>query len=200
MCFDGGLGSSPLARGTHAVVVAEVGGVGLIPARAGNTPNGTLWKYSTRAHPRSRGGHPSTKAKLYDVSGSSPLARGTRSMTCFPLLVVGLIPARAGNTSTRCPIRTRSRAHPRSRGEHLMPAIAILAGWGSSPLARGTPLLNRLGVSVQGLIPARAGNTGGRFLHLRLRSGSSPLARGTLFFMGDDGDSDGLIPARAGNT
>ena len=159
MCFDGGLGSSPLARGTHAVVVAEVGGVGLIPARAGNTPNGTLWKYSTRAHPRSRGGHPSTKAKLYDVSGSSPLARGTLEARGRCAGRLGLIPARAGNTPASRYSGQLWGAHLRSRGEHFLYSALITIGRGSSPLARGTRWPGFRQRSCQGLIPARAGNT-----------------------------------------
>ena len=159
LCFDGGLGSSPLARGTHAVVVAEVGGVGLIPARAGNTPNGTLWKYSTRAHPRSRGGHPSTKAKLYDVSGSSPLARGTLEARGRCAGRLGLIPARAGNTWLIGFRFSSLRAHPRSRGEHAPGSGAFEFALGSSPLARGTQGGVRVEISNNGLIPARAGNT-----------------------------------------
>ena len=40
-------------------------------------------------------------------------------MTCFPLLVVGLIPARAGNTESLIEVTEDSGAHPRSRGEHF---------------------------------------------------------------------------------
>ena len=72
-------GSSPLARGTHTVVVAEVGGVGLIPARAGNTDNPKAAAAYRAAHPRSRGEHVSIKYTSPAWHGSSPLARGTRS-------------------------------------------------------------------------------------------------------------------------
>ena len=71
---------------------------------------------------------------------------------------------------------------------------------GSSPLARGTLLLNRLGISVQGLIPARAGNTPPPVPSLTPYGGSSPLARGTPRHLHRDCRPNGLIPARAGNT
>ena len=75
------------------------------------------------------------------LSGSSPLARGTRGSARGFTADLGLIPARAGNTGGPDSTRTPSRAHPRSRGEHLSSAMGELAGWGSSPLARGTHLL-----------------------------------------------------------
>ena len=91
-------GSSPLARGTQGDTTYDGAIEGLIPARAGNTPNGAIWRYYPRAHPRSRGEHNRKLANIRHVTGSSPLARGT-PVTCRPCgLCWGLIPARAGNT------------------------------------------------------------------------------------------------------
>ena len=50
-------GSSPLARGTLFQQLQKVHRVGLIPARAGNTPWKKLRRTVTKAHPRSRGEH-----------------------------------------------------------------------------------------------------------------------------------------------
>ena len=91
---------------------------------------------------------------------------------------------------------------------------------GSSPLARGTPGADELITPLNGLIPARAGNTAvmkawavtwrahprSRGEHAnssttkKFRRGSSPLARGTQEIIEDDKYCLGLIPARAGNT
>mgnify|MGYP000941811562 CR=1 FL=1 len=96
----------------------------------------------------------------------------------------------------------------------------ITSRLGSSPLARGTQLLISAVIDRCRLIPARAGNTGGRksrapgtAAHPRSRGehiprpaavstsgGSSPLARGTLVYGGTVGLVERLIPARAGNT
>ena len=152
--------------------------------------------------------------------GSSPLARGTRYITCIWLWFPGLIPARAGNTIFEAVSEPYHWAHPRSRGEHEPVDIPLGALRGSSPLARGTPGENGLRGAQVGLIPARAGNTrpamtarirprahprsrGEHQLpgaHLVLLQGSSPLARGTPPRPVHADSPLGLIPARAGNT
>ena len=91
---------------------------------------------------------------------------------------------------------------------------------GSSPLARGTPLLTTWTLSSPRLIPARAGNTRTfpasrvmvtahprsrgehslAFFHAVNFAGSSPLARGTPKTAPEPPASTRLIPARAGNT
>ena len=91
---------------------------------------------------------------------------------------------------------------------------------GSSPLARGPPLMSTPHRVGRGLIPARAGTTLRQNLgctpcwaHPRSRgdhlemgitktggAGSSPLARGPLSAVEDDHGLKGLIPARAGTT
>ena len=91
---------------------------------------------------------------------------------------------------------------------------------GSSPLARGAPLLCSFQWVRYGLIPARAGSTADKFslqlrtgAHprsrgehrlvrrwLRCRLGSSPLARGALGWVPAHLPNPGLIPARAGST
>ena len=52
-----------------------------------------------------------------------------------------------------------SRAHPRSRGEHSSLSFWDATCKGSSPLTRGAPYLQNIGVVEGGLIPAHAGST-----------------------------------------
>ena len=158
--------------------------------------------------------------KRSTVLGSSPLARGTPAEFVAKQLLVGLIPARAGNTRSPPSALPERRAHPRSRGEHPMKFRKRSTVLGSSPLARGTHTEIYEFKDRYGLIPARAGNTrtmAAVFLvfgaHPRSRGehttianpfegqqGSSPLARGTLLCGGVAAGVAGLIPARAGNT
>ena len=72
------LGSSPLARGTLVPGNHLVDGVGLIPARAGNTFATVGVGSGARAHPRSRGEHCQSRQLWQLAMGSSPLARGTQ--------------------------------------------------------------------------------------------------------------------------
>ena len=114
----------------------------------------------------------------------------------------------------------RSRDHPRSRGVYYRGAATTLSFVGSSPLARGLPLLARSGTTVRGIISARAGFTGlGRRAQRRWRDhprsrgvypsllvttprveGSSPLARGLHRRARQTHNRKRIIPARAGFT
>ena len=213
-------GSSPLARGTRALAPTPTDAKGLIPARAGNTVLRSSSPHRVGAHPRSRGEHRLSAHLYFDLPGSSPLARGTLTGGAPAICRVGLIPARAGNTCFRLSVRLASRAHPRSRGEHLKIWSGPPVVRGSSPLARGTHVLVHEGRGRVGLIPARAGNMEEppptppvKWAHPRSRgehrshqnrgcrpTGSSPLARGTPFCPVLGEVFPGLIPARAGNT
>ncbi len=113
-----------------------------------------------------------------------------------------------------------SRAHPRSRGENMVPLVLPNCICGSSPLTRGKHVRSDVDVVAAGLIPAHAGKTTDRQrlascprAHPRSRGenpdaassksctrGSSPLTRGKrrpreLVLRGR-----GLIPAHAGKT
>ena len=100
------LGSSPLARGTRSGQPSTHTTRGLIPARAGNTREEVFVRRYWAAHPRSRGEHPTCLASGAVMTGSSPLARGTRHPTTQERLGPRLIPARAGNTLSASPPRT----------------------------------------------------------------------------------------------
>ena len=152
-------GSSPLARGTPRSGGAVAAAVGLIPARAGNTTQGADVLSARRAHPRSRGEHGIWIFGVAAILGSSPLARGTHAWFFYAFSVMGLIPARAGNTGHRQWCVDGGGAHPRSRGEHHFQHHGNMPVLGSSPLARGTPRFSESPGRCRGLIPARAGNT-----------------------------------------
>ena len=152
--------------------------------------------------------------------GSSPLARGLRSRPGLAHSNDGIIPARAGFTTSGNFVLRPSRDHPRSRGVYPRTTPIISTPEGSSPLARGLRRCDPGHRGRQGIIPARAGFTnarsGGaspRWDHPRSRGvyarisgvtrdgmGSSPLARGLR--VGRRGRVRGrrIIPARAGFT
>ena len=72
-------------------------------------------------------------------TGSSPLTRGKQAHPRPMDRSRGLIPAHAGKTNPRQAPRTRTEAHPRSRGENTAAAAKDAATNGSSPLTRGKP-------------------------------------------------------------
>ena len=213
-------GSSPLARGLLALQGDGRDGEGIIPARAGFTFSGHPISGSLRDHPRSRGVYFDVEGQAGPVRGSSPLARGLLVLDPPLRAVGGIIPARAGFTTTRERGRRSGTDHPRSRGVYPWDATSPSPAEGSSPLARGLHIPAGVLAVAEGIIPARAGFTSddeprkpdltdhprsrgvyrvnsGRVL---LGQGSSPLARGlrVLELVGRVGG--GIIPARAGFT
>ena len=213
-------GSSPLARGTLRELRDVAVQVRFIPARAGNTSGRRAHCRRRPVHPRSRGEHARIRLAFASMSGSSPLARGTRRDRRRQPGVHRFIPARAGNTHRPQAPPLSGAVHPRSRGEHGAGSLEMNLRTGSSPLARGTLSSASTGPENMRFIPARAGNTTrsrttsrSRSVHPRSRgehasfratsasaSGSSPLARGTRRLRGRARTGPRFIPARAGNT
>ncbi len=111
--------------------------------------------------------------------GSSPHARGTRTLRNVVAPSGRFIPARAGNAGAASRSPPPSPVHPRVRGERG-PLVCPLISWlGSSPRARGTPCRRVVHAAQLRFIPACAGRTLGQ--------------RRT------DGISARFIPACAGN-
>ena len=171
------LGSSPLSRGI-LVTPFKIGLiVGIIPALAGNTRLSVKGIKSRADHPRSRGEYLQSCSHMATDMGSSPLSRGIPNGVP-PVSGFGrIIPALAGNTCNPRPHSAPTWDHPRSRGEYLVNSGRALVDGGSSPLSRGIRLSAlRLSV-VEGIIPALAGNTGGRLVGAP-RLGDHPRSRG----------------------
>ena len=132
------------------------------------------------------------------MTGSSPLARGLLGAVAARDLYSGIIPARAGFTSTEYQTGRKRSDHPRSRGVYMPSMVSRRDAEGSSPLARGLLGPVAAGDLDAGIIPARAGFTlrgsgaeqivpdhpRSRGVYIKTRGsgtaveGSSPLARG----------------------
>ena len=213
-------GSSPLARGLPCLVLLPLLPQGIIPARAGFTPRVRTRPRRPRDHPRSRGVYLRYWHRAFTNEGSSPLARGLRRHHGSHPGADGIIPARAGFTSSEpspCSVRPD---HPRSRGVYRDTVVPAPAERGSSPLARGLPPRRGVYASFRRIIPARAGFTTSSSErnhhardHPRSRGvyslwigqvrgffGSSPLARGLLHGGPVAIGQVRIIPARAGFT
>ena len=152
--------------------------------------------------------------------GSSPRVRGTRLWWFSCSVLLGIIPACAGNTNRLAVRRPAWRDHPRVCGEHALLMILSTGSAGSSPRVRGTRTHETYSRWEVGIIPACAGNTWTEGLrpgdagdHPRVcgehapplaclfdARGSSPRVRGTHGRHVQNRTLAGIIPACAGNT
>src|SRR2546426_1168652 len=97
----------------------------------------------------------------------------------FRLILDRFIPACAGNARSLASRRSPGSVHPRVRGEREGVDRKTQTDLGSSPRARGTPLVHGAVGGGDRFIPACAGNAGTSTDALMVISGSSPRARGT---------------------
>ena len=154
------------------------------------------------------------------VRGSSPRGRGKPPWVRLIPSRNGLIPARAGKTSTTRVEHFQHTAHPRAGGENAPSTAYPSHSPGSSPRGRGKRSCCCPFPRALRLIPARAGktltrlsSTSPRTAHPRAggenppsasakvtTSGSSPRGRGKRFAASVRNRPAGLIPARAGKT
>ena len=193
---------------------------GIIPACAGNTCLDIALFVVHWDHPRVCGEHWKVPTSIFCSWGSSPRVRGTRLWWFSCSVLLGIIPACAGNTNRLAVRRPAWRDHPRVCGEHALLMILSTGSAGSSPRVRGTrthETYSRWEVGIipacagntkrtrpwpaeAGIIPACAGNTGSSLVRWVRSSGSSPRVRGTLPRPVHRADHEGIIPACAGNT
>ena len=131
------VGSSPLARGLRSSDGASGRSSRIIPARAGFTGTRRCGIRGGKDHPRSRGVYLMYLTRMAGSTGSSPLARGLRHGNSPNTPGGGIIPARAGFTSTWASVAIMHADHPRSRGVYIVTARDGGVFAGSSPLARG---------------------------------------------------------------
>ena len=154
------MGSSPRLRGTRDRSTGRHSHGGIIPALAGNTDYTLLFIAAFWDHPRACGEHWWLCFHALIILGSSPRLRGTPDRHTPTPLYEGIIPALAGNTRKDKYAYADLRDHPRACGEHAERLSVKKSLPGSSPRLRGTLTGDLFLHTVQGIIPALAGNTG----------------------------------------
>ncbi len=152
-------GLSPLARGTHGLYKGFYVVARFIPAGAGNTFMMAVPRLISAVYPRWRGEHVVAGNYARGNNGLSPLARGTLSGALAGKAGGRFIPAGAGNTARRRTGSDGVPVYPRWRGEHPDTYQNGEDVNGLSPLARGTPTINKCIPGCGRFIPAGAGNT-----------------------------------------
>ena len=217
---EGAWGSSPRMRGTHSRCRRAANVTGIIPAYAGNTMMTPRLTTATWDHPRVCGEHQCPANSAGTAGGSSPRMRGTLPTAGGVEIVVGIIPAYAGNTRLPGSCSRGVRDHPRVCGEHPLWLSRSRFGVGSSPRMRGTLCRCCRTRFRLGIIPAYVGNTvrltfawPETWDHPRVCGeharnawngvvgwGSSPRMRGTHAENRRRHNIQRIIPAYAGNT
>ena len=152
-------GSPPLARGRPFPATFSSFIFRLTPACAGKTHSPRLPAELTWAHPRLRGEDVCHQVAFLSGKGSPPLARGRLVNLCRAHRRCRLTPACAGKTQPCNAHDCQYEAHPRLRGEDLLPVNCLSSPSGSPPLARGRPELVQVRQSRIRLTPACAGKT-----------------------------------------
>ena len=152
--------------------------------------------------------------------GSSPRVRGAADIPTIHGVLIGIIPARAGSSCASAPRPMRRWDHPRACGEQEDGAGICRLQLGSSPRVRGAVVCGASGGTLEGIIPARAGSSGGiaprplglgdhpracgeQAPSLKLIDvipGSSPRVRGAASTADVLSAAAGIIPARAGSS
>ena len=214
------MGSPPLARGIHVLVIKDYHPVRITPACAGNTVCNGSARTGAWDHPRLRGEYDWLQMRIQQRLGSPPLARGIPFLICSYTSSGRITPACAGNTLLLQYLHQSNWDRPRLRGEYVEQVMTDTLVRGSPPLARGIRSRECLFASSGRITPACAGNTVILFSgaaicgdHPRLRGeynrttcnrkyhiGSPPLARGILNRERIGQRRGGITPACAGNT
>ena len=132
-----GRGSSPRGRGGLGAFALTSSVVGLIPARAGRSASHRHAGTQTGAHPRAGGAVNDRVVRRRPEGGSSPRGRGGQPPDMPTAMDKGLIPARAGRSSSAVSGRGSRRAHPRAGGAVRSRQREPREPEGSSPRGRG---------------------------------------------------------------
>ena len=94
-------GLSPRVRGSPTACVWPGGRVGSIPAGAGEPRPSSTLATRTWVYPRGCGGDSALSLQMYGMAGLSPRVRGRPSWAALIGLVMGSIPAGAGETPAK---------------------------------------------------------------------------------------------------
>ena len=154
---DSGAGLSPRVRGNLGKREEMITAIGPIPACAGQPTTASTVARSARAYPRVCG---ATADRYYATAlheGLSPRVRGNLYVARANVVRFGPIPACAGQPSASLIRTSLSRAYPRvcgatDEGQRLLHDLQ-----GLSPRVRGNQLRHCPAPSVNGPIPACAG-------------------------------------------
>ena len=152
-------GSSPRMRGKQRVPVRLQRFRRIIPAHAGQTRAGCVWRRPGPDHPRACGANAMRPKPVGPKLGSSPRMRGKRLELAGSERVRRIIPAHAGQTRLRMTRHSSAPDHPRACGANCVGTLEYRCQTGSSPRMRGKLIISRGHGHALRIIPAHAGQT-----------------------------------------
>ena len=192
----------------------------IIPAHAGQTWFKAGDAINSPDHPRACGANKNDARSSLPLAGSSPRMRGKQVYPAQPDGSQRIIPAHAGQTSSKPANSPPSADHPRACGANPPTSRYPWIRLGSSPRMRGkrTPAMPP-SCSIR-IIPAHAGQTLPSLFCCRFPSdhpracganlavgvmiapalGSSPRMRGKHYLVAYNDYPERIIPAHAGQT
>ena len=163
-------GRSPRTRGSRDRCAARGRFPGSIPADAGEPRSAARPAALAEVDPRGRGGAGWARATWSDSPGRSPRTRGSRRFRVAFCVLVGSIPADAGEPPPGADAGSAGRVDPRGRGGAASDATDDVLATGRSPRTRGSQPHERARQRHRGSIPADAGEP-------RRRAGSPSTGR-----------------------
>ncbi len=170
-----------------------------IPAHAGEPVAGWVAGWVAGAYPRACGGTVIVIDFVILLWGLSPRMRGNPTPLQEKALLLGPIPAHAGEPSIRLLLCPCFRAYPRAcGGTPTYPQVARLLG-GLSPRMRGNLLARKPQRNPVGPIPAHAGEPGKRIRGYGRMKAYPRACGGTVLVLARAGIIPGLSPRMRGN-
>ena len=173
------LASSPPARGSSRRARIRAGRRRVVPARAGIFPVCRGWVTRSPCRPRPRGDLPQRLPGEWQLTPSSPPARGSSRPRRRRLRSAHVVPARAGIFPVDCGCGGERYGRPRPRGDLPRDEGPPVLLETSSPPARGSSWHSPVHDSPAGVVPARAGIFLGRDVTVSPRQ-RRPRPRGDL--------------------
>ena len=154
-----GYGLSPHGRGKRPASHPHPRRTRSIPARAGETSKPSNPAPSLTVYPRTGGGNRTSPRHGTPATGLSPHGRGKRAVMAMLRLLLGSIPARAGETTPCCSAKSAPEVYPRTGGGNGGGDCSKIPPSGLSPHGRGKHRHPRRFPNRPRSIPARAGET-----------------------------------------
>ena len=152
-------GSSPRMRGKRGDGSSSRRAGRIIPAHAGQTWFKAGDAINSPDHPRACGANKNDARSSLPLAGSSPRMRGKQVYPAHPDGSQRIIPAHAGQTSSKPANSPPSADHPRACGANFVVLVGHDIISGSSPRMRGKqPSISAVSHSLR-IIPAHAGQT-----------------------------------------